>query len=1021
MRALGGLAVCAGLFPAVLAERSSNWRMFKAVDGLAETDTASLTVSPRGNVWIKHPDAEQISVFDGYRIRTLPSPGRDSFRIYESRTGQLWSLYSGGLAVYSSDQWVHHPVAEIRAEIQSDPLRQLRQVPLLPAERDRVLFLLGDKLMEYDSSERRTVALKSVAETGLGRFSELSEARDGGLWLTGAKGIAKLPGPIRHLRPGTPCEEFPVPEGLWAENLQRPYEDAFGSITVAATDTRANGQRVLLRLDRGAWSRRSVESANIRQAWLGWDNVTWAYTVNSLLRFDGLPIPGVSREKLWAGQYKDVATETNGVFWLATSEGALRYAPALWRTPTELDEITSHVHAILEDDKNRLWFASSDSLYVLTEDHPRAIKWPDGLDGTFEATDRLYLLGNGQIVVRDADRAFLFDPDTDRFQLLQDADGRQVRLLGSFARGPLIVQIGALNDARGFELSSFDGSHFEPLAHSTPSWNLGHELLFATGLINGDIWIGSAKGIGRVRNGELETFGSAKGIRETRITCLTDMGGGRLWCGAGDRILEFNGKSWSSLRAGFDRISGVVRGPDEKTWVTSADGLFCYANGSWIRHAIEEGLPSIGVSEVYVDRRRQLWAATTRGISRYHSEADLEPPKTLPPVLAEGSGAVTGDRSAILLNAIDKWQNSAASRLLFATRLDEGAWSPFTNSMTKVFERMGAGKHRLDVRAMDCNWNEDPEFVSFDFSVVLAWYKDPRLIGSVFSAGMLTLFFAALAVNRHLRLIRSYAAVERIVALRTAELERANEELLQSQKMRALGTMAAGIAHDFNNILSIIKGSAQIIEDNLQDKQKILTRLNRIQAVVEQGSGIVKSILGLSRVKEKDLVKTEVNVVIEHAIRLLGDKFLHDITIQFRPSPELPAIQVARELIQQMMLNLILNAADAMEYRGQIAVTTGELHQLPPNLALSPARAVTYVYIAVQDTGCGIGPEILPRIFEPFFTTKALSARRGTGLGLSIVYELARQMGYGLEVRSALGKGSVFKIILPARSMKSEP
>ena len=109
------------------------------------------------------------------------------------------------------------------------------------------------------------------------------------------------------------------------------------------------------------------------------------------------------------------------------------------------------------------------------------------------------------------------------------------------------------------------------------------------------------------------------------------------------------------------------------------------------------------------------------------------------------------------------------------------------------------------------------------------------------------LFFAGLAFNRHRQLLRSYAEVEEKVAQRTRELESANRQLLHSQKMNALGTLAAGIAHDFNNILSIIKGSAQIIEDNLDNPAKVSTRVNRINTVVEQGAGIVKAMLGFSR------------------------------------------------------------------------------------------------------------------------------------------------------------------------------
>jgi signal transduction histidine kinase len=103
-----------------------------------------------------------------------------------------------------------------------------------------------------------------------------------------------------------------------------------------------------------------------------------------------------------------------------------------------------------------------------------------------------------------------------------------------------------------------------------------------------------------------------------------------------------------------------------------------------------------------------------------------------------------------------------------------------------------------------------------------------------------------------------------------------------------------------------------------------------------------------------------------------------------------------------------------MEHKGEVLLSTGLVSHLPTDMALAPARAGHYVYVSVRDTGCGIKPDVLPRIFEPFFTTKALSVRRGTGLGLSIVYELARALGYGVEVRSRPGQGTAFTIYLPA-------
>ena len=128
---------------------------------------------------------------------------------------------------------------------------------------------------------------------------------------------------------------------------------------------------------------------------------------------------------------------------------------------------------------------------------------------------------------------------------------------------------------------------------------------------------------------------------------------------------------------------------------------------------------------------------------------------------------------------------------------------------------------------MDRNCNVDPRPAELQFLVVLPWYKEKRLVLISMVGVAFALFFAGLAFNRHRQLLRSYAEVEQKVAERTRELEIASRELLHSQKMNALGTLAAGIAHDFNNILSIVKGSAQIIEDNLENPQKVRTRIDQ--------------------------------------------------------------------------------------------------------------------------------------------------------------------------------------------------
>jgi len=360
-------------------------------------------------------------------------------------------------------------------------------------------------------------------------------------------------------------------------------------------------------------------------------------------------------------------------------------------------------------------------------------------------------------------------------------------------------------------------------------------------------------------------------------------------------------------------------------------------------------------------------------------------------------------------------EDTPRERLLYSQRLDDHEWSPFQEASPATFTDLPAGKHSFQVRAMDRNCNVDLPGAELKFLVVLPWYKEKRLVLISLIGVALALFFAGLAFNRHRQLVRSYAEVEKKVAERTRELEIASRELLHSQKMNALGTLAAGIAHDFNNILSIVKGSAQIIEENLQNPQKVRTRVDRIKTVVEQGAGIVKAMLGFSRESDQQPAACDLNAVVEDTMKLLGDRFLRQVQVRFEAASELPPVACPKDFVQQILINFIFNAAEASDTSRQIILATRKLEKLPPGMVLTPVQTDVSVAVSVRDSGCGILPENMARIFEPFFTTKALSARRGTGLGLSMVYELARKIEAGLAVETTVGQGSTFTLILPVR------
>lgn len=530
----------------------------------------------------------------------------------------------------------------------------------------------------------------------------------------------------------------------------------------------------------------------------------------------------------------------------------------------------------------------------------------------------------------------------------------------------------------------------------------------------GDLWLGGGPDVAWRHRGEWRIFNSTNQIGPEDVSAFAESPEGRVYCTTPGKVWEFDGKYWMSLRGGFEGIHDLHCGRDGTLWVATDQGLYRYERGSWIANGPDEGLPALAVLRVVEDDEGRISVETSAGWSRFHPEADQDPPQTQVRSTATGEPTFRED-STVTLTMIgsDKWKQTVAERLLFSYRFDEREWTPFRDGNEVALSDLSLGKHYFQVRAMDRNGNVELQPGRLEFAMTLPWYRETRLVLVLAGALALALSFAALAMNRHRKLRRSYAEVERAIAERTRELEQANLELVHGQKMNALGTLAAGIAHDFNNILSIVKGSAQIIEENLGNPDKVRIRLDRIKTVVQQGAGIVEAMLGFSRASGESASASDINAVVEDTLTLLGDRFLREVEVQFQRGTNLPTLTMPRDFVQQVLLNFIFNAVEASAGRKSLELATEVIPTLPPGVVLAPARGGPFVRITVRDFGCGITPENLPRIFEPFFTTKALSARRGTGLGLSMVYELARKMDAGLAVETQLGRGSVFSLVLP--------
>jgi len=247
---------------------------------------------------------------------------------------------------------------------------------------------------------------------------------------------------------------------------------------------------------------------------------------------------------------------------------------------------------------------------------------------------------------------------------------------------------------------------------------------------------------------------------------------------------------------------------------------------------------------------------------------------------------------------------------------------------------------------------------------------------------------------------------------------RLEEQFRQAQKMEGIGTLAGGIAHDFNNLLGIILGFTQLMESGKGDPERFAKSVETIKRAVERGSGLVRQLLTFARRADPSFHNLNANDLVNELVRMLSETFPRTLTIATDLDDNLPMITADHGQLQQALLNLCVNARDAMGDAAGAGAGTGTLTLSTKNVdgaelrrKFSNALLERYVRISVRDTGVGMDEETRSRIFEPFFTTKELG--QGTGLGLSVVYGILNSHQGFVDVESRKGEGSVFHLYFP--------
>jgi two-component system cell cycle sensor histidine kinase/response regulator CckA len=267
-----------------------------------------------------------------------------------------------------------------------------------------------------------------------------------------------------------------------------------------------------------------------------------------------------------------------------------------------------------------------------------------------------------------------------------------------------------------------------------------------------------------------------------------------------------------------------------------------------------------------------------------------------------------------------------------------------------------------------------------------------------------------------------YALYRDISEQKHAEEERRvlEDQFRQAQKMDAVGRLAGGVAHDFNNLLMVISGYSEVLLESTQRSSLLYPKIEAIQQAADRAGSLTRQLLAFSRKQMLELKVVDVNVIVTDMKRLFHPLIGENITLDTRLAADLGRTRADAGQLEQVIMNLVVNAKDALPKGGKITIeTANERLGENPSQENFFIRSGPYILLSITDNGCGMDKETQLRIFEPFFTTKEKG--KGTGLGLSTVYGIVKQSGGYIFAKSEPGRGSTFRIYLPRVEDAIEP
>jgi signal transduction histidine kinase/ligand-binding sensor domain-containing protein/CheY-like chemotaxis protein len=570
---------------------------------------------------------------------------------------------------------------------------------------------------------------------------------------------------------------------------------------------------------------------------------------------------------------------------------------------------------------------------------------------------------------------------------------------------------------------------------------------------DGSLWAVGRSGLMQWKGTSWQLYGPEIGIRDRSLVFLTEGADGSPWIGYGG----FLGVARVDLSDSHPRLEHFTypehldsndicfleRDSGGHIWVGCEKGVSVYDGRSWKRYHVEDGLvwDDTTLNAFWADADGTVFIGTNRGLSAF------DPPEPFSdqvhPSVVINSFKVGGRETYPLPSAIpwkDRWVEVSLALLSFSNDRDvrfrfrlRGAADDWMESEhgDARFQNLEAGSYTFEATSSlrGAPWN--PVLTRHEFRVLPPWWATwwlRLLVALAFVAIVLWAWKLRLRV-----MMQKHRHLEQVVAERTASVVEANErmrreieererairekealeeQLLQSHKMEAVGRLAGGIAHDFNNLLTVINGYGDLALAQVEARGSLHSQITQIRKAGDRAAQLTQQLLAFSRRQVLQPQVVDPNAVIRDTGYMLHRLLGENIEISLKLDPAAGQIKVDPGQLQQVLINLSVNARDAMPDGGRLIIQTAnvELDGHFPDIAESVVPG-PYVCLAIIDSGTGLDTETRAHLFEPFFTTKEVG--KGTGLGLSTVFGIVKQSGGQILVESDVGRGSTFKLFFP--------